>query len=166
MEPQTRREFLRASALAMAAASMPQALRASTAGNPGSENELAAIRSQFLDPAREFGFMPLWFWNDDLTDAGLVAQIREFHAKGFGGFIIHPRVGLSRRVGYLTDEFFRLVRVSVEEAKRLGLKVVLYDEAGYPAGSARGRVVAENPDWAAKCLFVVHHKVKGPAKGF
>ena len=52
------------------------------------------------------------------------------------------------------------------EAKRLGMKVVLYDEAGYPAGSARGRVVAENPDWAAKCLFALHHTIKGPAKGY
>lgn len=125
----------------------------------------------FRDPPREFGFMAFWFWNDDLDDAELVRQIREFHAKGFGGFIAHPRTGLSRRVGYLTPEFFRLLRVAVEEAARLGLRVILYDEAGYPAGSCQGRVVAENPDWASKCVFRYpdyqdYIEVRGPSRGF
>lgn len=123
--------------------------------------DVNVLKTQFADPAREFGFMPLWCWNDDLTDEGLIEQIGEFYAKGFGGFIIHPRNGLSRRVGYLTEEFFRLVKVSVAEADRLGMKVILYDEAGYPAGSARGAVVAENPDWAARSIFAMHENVTG-----
>ncbi len=121
----------------------------------------------FIDPPREFGFMPFWFWNDDLTDTELVRQIREMHAKGFGGVVVHPRNGLSRRIGYLTPEFFRLMRVAVEELARLGMKVILYDEAGYPSGSCQGRVVARNPDWAAKCIFPQEwFQVKGPARGF
>jgi hypothetical protein len=127
--------------------------------------ETSDLKSAFLDPAREFGFMPLWCWNDDLSDEGIRSQIGEFYAKGFGGFIIHPRNGLSRRIGYLTPEFFRLVRVAVAEAARLGMKVILYDEAGYPAGSARGMVVAENPDWAAQSIFAMHLTVKGGGKG-
>ena len=123
--------------------------------------DLNALKAQFADPAREFGFMPLWCWNDDLTDKGLIEQISEFYAKGFGGFIIHPRNGLSRRIGYLTEEFFRLVKVVVAEAARLEMKVILYDEAGYPAGSARGAVVAENPDWAARSIFAIHENVTG-----
>lgn len=125
------------------------------------------LQTIFRDPPREFGFMPLWFWNDDLNDAEIVRQLREMHAKGFGGTIIHPRNGLSRRIGYLTPEFFRLMRVAVEESARLGLKVILYDESGYPSGSCQGRVVAENPDWAAKCIFPQEwFHVKGSARGF
>jgi len=124
------------------------------------------LTDAFREPPREFGFMPFWFWNDDLKDAELIRQIREFHAKGCGGFIPHPRIGLSRRVGYLTPEFFRLIRVAVEEAARLDMKVVLYDEGSYPSGTAQGRVVAENPDWAAKCIFALHHTVTGPARGY
>ncbi len=127
--------------------------------------DVTSLKKAFLDPAREFGFMPLWCWNDDLTDKGITGQIGEFYAKGFGGFIIHPRNGLSRRIGYLSPEFFRLVRVAVAEAARLGMKVILYDEAGYPAGSARGQVVAQNPDWAAKSIFAMHHTVEGKRKG-
>ena len=102
-----------------------------------SAGDINVLKTQFADPAREFGFMPLWCLNYDLTDEGLIEQIGEFYEKGFGGFIIHPRNGLSRRIGYLTEEFFRLVKLVVAEAARLEMKVILYDEAGYPAGSAR-----------------------------
>jgi hypothetical protein len=120
----------------------------------------------FADPPREFGVMPFWFWNDDLDEKELISQIREFHEKGFGGFIPHARIGLSRRVGYLTEEYFRLLRLSVEEADHLGMKVVLYDEGSYPSGSAQGRVVAENPAYAARCLIAIHRKIEGPASGY
>lgn len=124
------------------------------------------LHAAFADPPRAFGIMPFWFWNDDLDEAELVRQLRAFHAKGFGGFVPHARIGLSRRVGYLTDEFFRLVRVAVDEAARLGMQVVLYDEGSYPSGSAQGRVVAENPDYASRCLIALHHTVHGPARGY
>ena len=121
---------------------------------------------QFRDPPREFGIMPFWFWNDDLDENEIRRQIQEFHAKGFGGFIPHARVGLSRRIGYLTGEFFRLIRIAVEEAAALGMKVVLYDEGSYPSGSAQGRVVAENPAYAARCLVPVSKRIEGPARGY
>ncbi|MCB1103766.1 MAG: hypothetical protein H7A44_08000 [Opitutaceae bacterium] len=140
---------------------------AETAGSNAAEADSAhALREQFSDPPREFGIMGFWFWNGDMEDREVVRQIREMHAKGFAGFCIHPRNGLSRRVGYLTPEFFRLVKLSVKEAERLGMKVVLYDEAGYPAGSARGAVVTKNPEWAAKAIFMDRHIVAGPAHGF
>ncbi|NLD73064.1 MAG: hypothetical protein GX649_10160 [Chloroflexi bacterium] len=129
-------------------------------------NGLEALRSAFADPPREYGMLPFWFWNDDLQEEELLRQIREFHAQGLGGFIPHARIGLSPRVGYLTEEYFRLLRLCVEEAARLGMKVVLYDEGSYPSGSAEGRVVAENPEHAARCLICVQREVKGPAKGY
>ena len=61
------------------------------------------LHQTFADPPREFGVLPFWFWNDDLEETELVRQIQEFHAKGFGGFLIHPRVGLSRCGGAIAD---------------------------------------------------------------
>lgn len=127
---------------------------------------LDPLYAAFVDPPREFGVIPFWFWNDDLDDAEVLRQIGEFHANGFGGFLPHPRIGLARRVGYLTDEFFRLIRLAVAEAARLGLRVVLYDEGSYPSGSAQGRVVAENPAYAARCLIMVQQTIHGPARGY
>ncbi|WP_166845254.1 hypothetical protein [Isoptericola sp. BMS4] len=99
------------------------------------------------------------FWNDDLDDAAVLAQLREIAGAGFVGVTLSARVGLSRRVGYLTPEFLRLVRVAVDECARLGLAVMLYDEASYPSGSANGAVVARDPAFAARCLVPVAHDV-------
>lgn len=123
-------------------------------------------RATFHDPPRACGMMPQWFWNDDLDEAELLRQLHEFHAKGCGGIMPHPRVGLSRRVGYLTPEYFRLVRRVVDEAARLDMKVVLYDEGSYPSGSAHGRVVAENPAWANRVVVPLRQRLEGPARGF
>ncbi|MFD6133877.1 hypothetical protein [Isoptericola sp. NPDC060257] len=99
------------------------------------------------------------FWNDDLDDDVVLAQLREIADAGFVGVTLSARVGLSRRVGYLTDEFLRLVRVAVDECAQLGLAVMLYDEASYPSGSANGAVVARDPAFAARCLVPVTHDV-------
>jgi hypothetical protein len=129
-------------------------------------NTFADLQSQFAEPPREFGMMPQWFWNDDVEEGELLRQLGEFHAKGCGGIMPHPRIGLSRRVGYLTPEFFRLIRIVVAEAARLGMKVVLYDEGSYPSGSAQGQVVAENPAWANRVILPFRQRLTGPASGF
>ena len=110
--------------------------------------------------------MPFWFWNDDVEEAELLRQVRAFDEHGITGFIIHARMGLSRRVGYLTPEYFRLVRSVVEEAARRGMKVVLYDEGAYPSGSAQGRVVRDHPEYAARGLQLVEHRNQGPYRGY
>jgi len=102
------------------------------------------------------------FWNDDLDDDVAVAQLHEIAGAGFVGVTLSARVGLSRRVGYLTDEFLRLVRAAVDECARLGPAVMLYDEASYPSGSANGAVVARDPAFAARCLVPVTHDVEVP----
>ncbi|MCB0139120.1 MAG: hypothetical protein KDE50_04345, partial [Caldilineaceae bacterium] len=79
---------------------------------------------------------------------------------------LHPRVGLSRRIGYLTDEYFRLAQVVVAEAARLGMKVVLYDEGSYPSGSAQGKVVAADPTHASRCIIMQQKEISGPAQGY
>jgi len=124
------------------------------------------VRALFLAPPQEFGLLPFWAWNDALDERELVRQIREMHSCGFGGFVPHADLGLPRSIGYLTDEFFRLMSLAVDEASRLGMKVILYDEGYYPSGSAQGKVVAENPDYAARCLVPVERSVDGPARGF
>ena len=109
-------------------------------------------RAAFLHPGDEYAPLPFWFINDELTEAELSRQIRDFHDKGVGGFVFHPRKGLPRSIPYLSDAYMHFVRHAVCEAARLGMHVVLYDEAMYPSGSAHGMVVRENPAFASRCL--------------
>lgn len=51
---------------------------------------------------------------------------------------------------YLSDEFFMHVKFAMEYAKSKGFIFLLYDEGGWPSGSACGRVVEKYPEYAAK----------------
>ncbi len=112
----------------------------------------ADVLAEFRDPPREFSVMPFWFWNDDLQDEEIVRQIADFEAHGVYGFVIHPRIGLPRDLGWLSPRMLHAMHVAVDEAVRRRMYVVLYDEGMYPSGSSAGQVVARNPSHAARGL--------------
>jgi len=114
---------------------------------------------EFHNPPREFSLLPFWFWNDDLGEQEILRQIADFEAHGVYGFTIHPRVGLPRDIGWMSERMLHFMRIAVAEAARRDMKVVLYDEGMYPSGSSSGQVVAENPDFACRCLALADTKV-------
>ncbi len=99
----------------------------------------------------EVGLYPFWFWNGDQQEDELVRQIGLVHASGCKGLAIHARTG--NRTPYLSERWFSLVRLMCEEACRLGLRIWIYDEEGYPSGNAGGRVQKENPAFIQKSLL-------------
>ncbi|MBR0365608.1 MAG: hypothetical protein IJH94_02260, partial [Clostridia bacterium] len=103
-----------------------------------------------LHPDREFSPMPFWFWNDRLDEDEIKKQIREMNDKGVNGFVIHPRIGIPGDIEYMSDKYLSYVKCAVEEADRLGMKVILYDEAMYPSGSAHGMIVQRHPEFASR----------------
>ncbi|MCJ7840848.1 hypothetical protein MUB24_08010 [Lederbergia sp. NSJ-179] len=126
----------------------------------------SSIQEQFLHPAEEFTPVPFWFWNDRLSKEDICRQIHDFHEKGVTGFVLHPRIGIPREIEYLSDEFMEFVEIAVQEADQLGMSVILYDEAMYPSGSANGKVVKENPDYASRGLKMVEYPCKGGTNEF
>ena len=100
--------------------------------------------------ALRFGIQPFWFWNGKMEDGEIARQVREMESQGIRGFFIHPRQGLS--VPYLSEEWFRKVGIAVEEAKKHGLEVWLYDEYPYPSGVSGGQVLLDHPEFEAKSL--------------
>lgn len=120
--------------------------------NEHREEGIEKLIYEFENPSAEFSPMPFWFWNDTLTEEELSRQIYAFKEKGVDGFVIHPRIGLDPEIVYMGETWLSYVRFAVELAKKLDMKVILYDEAMYPSGSCCGQVVEENPDYAAKGL--------------
>jgi hypothetical protein len=100
----------------------------------------------------EFSVLPFWFWNDDITKEEISRQLDDFEAHGVYGFTIHPRVGLPRSLGWMSEAILAFYDFAIEEAHRRHMKVVLYDEGMYPSGSSSGQVVAANPDFQVRCL--------------
>jgi hypothetical protein len=100
----------------------------------------------------ESSLVPFWFWNDDLDADEIVRQIADFAAHGVQGFCIHPRVGLPRSLGWMSEALLAFMAIAIDEAARRGMRVLLYDEGMYPSGSSCGQVVARDPSLAARCL--------------
>ena len=118
----------------------------------------AQLRSGFNNPPAENRSMPLWVWNDEMEWPRLAEQLAQFKAQGMGGVFIHPRPGLMTE--YLGSDWFRLWKQSVEEGKRLGIEVNIYDENSYPSGFSGGHVPSIAPDTAAQ--YVTPEFVSGP----
>jgi len=112
-------------------------------------------------PPKQYTPIPFWFLNGDLTHREIRRQLQDFFAHGVYGVVLHPRIGLSRRIGYLSPLFFRYLRTAIETAAELGMKIVLYDEGMYPSGSAGGQVAAEHPDLASRGLALTDHPQPG-----
>ena len=106
-----------------------------------------------IEALKEFTPIPFWFWNDYLSEKEILRQMKEMKDKGVDGFVIHPRKGLPKEIEYLSAEYFHYVKFAVQKAKEMDMKVVLYDEAMYPSGSAHGEVVRDNPDYASMGLL-------------
>lgn len=102
-------------------------------------------------PMTENRGMPFWSWNTKLERETLIKQIHYFKEMGFGGFYMHPRVGLDTR--YLGNEYMEAIKISVDEAKRLDLHACLYDEDRWPSGYGGG-IVTKNPEFRANHLLL------------
>lgn len=111
-------------------------------------------------PEAEFSLCPFWFWNDELNEAEISRQIADFQAHGVEQFVLHPRVGLPKDMGWMSPRLLGFIGHAIAEAKRRGMRVVLYDEGMYPSGSSCGQVVAENPAFA--CRGIVPVPCDGP----
>lgn len=110
----------------------------------------ASLEDEFREPPREFTLLPFWFWNDELSNDEIARQIEDFERHGVHGFTIHPRIGLPEDSGWMSPKLLAAMRFALEEARRRGMFVILYDEGMYPSGSSAGQVVAENPENAAR----------------
>lgn len=101
-----------------------------------------------------------WVWNSPISEELIKEQLDEMQEEGIRAFYIIPEpkefrpatMRTTMEPDYLTDVFLRLVRFTAEEAKRRGMVMWLYDEGGWPSGSAAGRVVDTCPDGIAKRL--------------
>ncbi|MBQ7474743.1 MAG: hypothetical protein IJS78_02345 [Clostridia bacterium] len=96
------------------------------------------LKRGFKDPAAEFRPAPFWSWNARMEDGEVRRQVRDFIAHGFGGAFAHARKGLITE--YLSDEFFDAFASALDESKKLGARLYMYDENCWPSGFAGGLV--------------------------
>jgi len=104
----------------------------------------AAVKRLFAKPPREYASAPLWVWNDLLTEAQIRGTMRDLAGQRVRQVFIHPRPGLM--TPYLSDDWFKLWKIALDEANRLDMNVWIYDENSYPSGFAGGWVPELMPE--------------------
>ncbi len=125
-----------------------------------SAEDIAAIRAKFADPPREFATAPLWVWNDLLTEEQIRSTLQDLAGQKVKQAFVHPRPGLM--TPYLSDDWFRLWKVALDEAEKLDMNIWIYDENSYPSGFAGGLVPDAMPESRGKGLVI--REVDGPPK--
>jgi len=110
----------------------------------------ASVKALFANPPREYSTAPLWVWNDMLTEEQIVSTLRSLAGQKVKQAFVHPRPGLM--TPYLSEDWFRLWKVALKEAKRLDMNIWIYDENSYPSGFAGGFVPEAMPESRGKGL--------------
>ncbi len=141
--------------------------------------------SVFKDPPQEYRGVRWGGFNlTTLSDSSVIGGIRNgAKSRMWGSTLLGPgggpTTGLSeaylkgsRRkqssegVVYLSEEYFRLYKVAIEEGLKYNFPVsTLYDEWTYPSGIAGGQFYSKYPDDAAKSLDKVEKDITGPSGG-
>jgi hypothetical protein len=113
--------------------------------------------------APEFGgrpkpsLVPL-LWTQGQPSETIRRAVREVAESGNTGFVWESRP----HPDYLGPGWWRDLGTAVEEAKRLGLEVWIFDEWMYPSGIAGGRVIGENPAFTHPVLIERSRTLEGP----
>ncbi len=102
---------------------------------------LKSIIKKSTAPGVEFRGIPFWIWSGRLDSDELRRQLTTIRGMGFGGAMLSTGTGLV--TPYLSEEWFDVVSACVAEAKKLGLKLWIYDEDRWPSGAAGGLVTKD-----------------------
>ena len=112
--------------------------------------------NSFLTPDVSCAPVYVWVWNDVCTKEIIDAQLKEMQNLGIRAFYILPEPKDFRpdsmptylTPDYLTEEFFELCAYAIKNGKALGMNCWIYDEGGWPSGSACGNVTKAHPEFS------------------
>lgn len=114
--------------------------------------ESKQVLESFANPGVDYTPVPLWVWNDLMTEEQVRETLRDNASQRVLQVFLHPRPGLM--TPYLSEEWFKLCEVALDEAEKLGMKVWIYDENSYPSGFAGGFVPDQMPESRGRGLSI------------
>ena len=87
----------------------------------------------------------------DEKKAVVTNYLLDIRSRGFGGIVNN----VCTRNYTLDPQEWEVFAFVADECERLGLRLWIYDEDGYPSGAAGGLTIAENPDFEATAVVMV-----------
>ncbi|NLD87481.1 MAG: hypothetical protein GX633_04410, partial [Clostridiales bacterium] len=107
--------------------------------------------SRFLNPDMECYPVYSWVWNEVLSKGKIAASLDEIRSRNIYSIYIIPlpkefrphTMVTNLEPEYLSEGYFEMFKYAVDYAYDLGIRLWLYDEAGWPSGSANFLVVKD-----------------------
>lgn len=117
-------------------------------------------QSEYMNPGRRFSPVMSWVWNAPVSESETVRQLDEMAEQGIRCCYVIPEPKAFRPTSqittmepdYLTPEFFGAIKFAADYADSIGISVWLYDEGGWPSGSACGNTLKGHPELRSKRL--------------
>ncbi len=114
----------------------------------------------FISPDVSYAPVYIWVWNDICTREITDTQLAEMQRLGIRAFYILPEpkefrphsMPTNLQPEYLSDEYAELCLYAFEQGKKLGMNCWIYDEGGWPSGSACGKVMKDRPEFGRETL--------------
>ena len=113
--------------------------------------------NNFISPDVSSAPVYIWVWNDVCTREIIDEQLAEMQRLGIRAFYILPEpknfrpdsMPTNLSPEYLSEEYFGLCAYAIDKGTSLGMNCWIYDEGGWPSGSACGRVVKDRPGYSS-----------------
>ncbi|WP_147423871.1 hypothetical protein [Cohnella endophytica] len=112
--------------------------------------------------SNELKFLGFWAINDSLDSKRLRSQLDGLKASGLEGVIFHPRFYPNDPV-YMSPAYLDVVSDIILYSKSIGMAFWIYDEDGWPSGTAGGQVLARRPD--LRCEWISYEQGAGGEYG-
>lgn len=127
-----------------------------------------SLEQQFKNPPREFGPMPFWHINGELTTKGIRQQMKDANDAGFTGVSLLPLAEKSpTKPGttpkFLSVDYFDRFQDMLDVAEELNMDIILYDDNDFPTGMAGGELGKLFPEHTMKRLDIIETEIIGPA---
>lgn len=122
--------------------------------------------NSFKNPDAKYAPVYIWVWNDICSKEIIDEQLIEMKNLGIRTFYILPEPKKFRpdsmptnlNPDYLSDEYMKLCTYALKKGKNLGMNCWIYDEGGWPSGSACGKVIGDHPEYAQQSLKAYERK--------
>lgn len=115
---------------------------------------------KFREPDAEFYPGYFWLLDTPMTAENMLAMLHDMSDHKARSICMHPSPkGWTKYTyaepHYMTPEYLEIMEKVYAEADRLGMHHYLYDEGGFPSGTALGEVVASDPERFARQFWML-----------
>ena len=111
---------------------------------------VAEAAASFPKPAREYGAINWSIWGGPQSKEKVLGEIERMQANGNYVYMINNSRGLQPK--YFSPEYLDLVKFTVDELKKRGMKLWIENDAGYPDGMAGGLISKDYPELGMQAL--------------